>query len=312
MKEYQISGRRVMCPSCGKPIVVKPRSFTISSEAVTEQAEATAEAPKLSRLQEAALAEITELGLQHELRKSVVAARLQEHTTWATASGRATGEKYAFLQSKPFICPYEKCGAQLAILLEPVIVSAIPAVMDDGAPLPVNRPLKGVDKETQEFVDLCRTSGVLAAFEAAFGEQVSMLREEGNASASIPKDIAQTFAAFLRTAVRGFPSNILFQDMRAELANQNMDNNVQYWHSNGVGVITVDDQIYRFMPARLLQSSPRPVRQALQSVVVKKPQRPLDPSRDWVRNGRAGYVPLGSQIHLAELRSRSKGAFPTF
>lgn len=294
---------KIVCPGCNKPMLVAPQGCMVSAKMAPETASESARCPKPSRLHAMALTDMVELGLEADLRQALLQISLARNAAWVKESGREDklGPSNTFLHSKLFNCPH--CSAELNLLLDVTIAGVVPVTREPGERAATGR-IRGADHATIEFVDMCRSVGALKAFEEAMQEQVELKKLQG-VTMSVPKFIEQAFVVFLRTAQRSFPRSDIFRRINSELGKQN----IQYWQSNGVGLITLDDQIFRFVPACLFENKQGP-QSPLQQKLLKSGNGTGAPSDVWVKS-RFGYVPASQQLFLSELRQRSKGAFAT-
>ncbi len=298
--------RQVACPKCNKLMLVSPQGCAVSATVVSETMSESVGVPKPSRLHTMALEDMVEQGHQEDLRQAVLKTRLGQNSAWAKENGRKDklGAKHTFLHSKLFNCPY--CLAELNLLLDITVVEAVTVYREPGDD-PSGKRIRGVDGATNEFISVCRSVGALKAFEEAYREQQELKKIQG-IQLSTPKSMGMFFATFLQNAKRQLPRHEIFTQIKKEFGKDN----VQYWQSNGVGLITLDDQIFRFVPACLFEYKEPPRQSALQKVLIKpggNGRLPEEAGAEiWIKS-KFGYVPLNHQLFLSELRKKSKGAF---
>lgn len=302
----------VECPKCKRSLGIRVRGFKIKPEMVAEDSQQT-ENPKpyyLSSSQQARMLKpMVEAGMQDELAESATFAQFIKawNNTELKQENFPSYEAYVlavagetFSKSQVFTCPY--CQAELQVLLQINLAdsAAIPAFhAPDEA-----KPEHGVDNSAQvaEFLKICNDTGLLQAFEEAAKEQWRLQQLRGVTMPEWPKDILRFFVVFLKTAKRSF----LKPSVTSSLADKYPGQSVQYFQSNGIGAVTLDGQIFRFVPACLF--GPRRPKRLTDELSQPGQLSAEDAAREWVKT-RFGYVAMGHQLFLNELSRKSPGAF---
>lgn len=196
-----------------------------------------------------------------------------------------------------FLCPY--CSSTLYLPCNLHVMDAaewFPEETKNSAPDIVRRSLYSTDGLTEAEINIieeCQRRGVLQAFTDVF-------QYEYGGPSHAPKRVERTFLTFLRQAVqrKDLPRR-LQNPFRSIFPNAQ----IEFWGSSRVVAATVNGEIYRFIPARVLRKSNDPRTMAMAAVTDPDRTRNFE---NWIRT-RNGYVPEGAHLFLAELRSQSRG-----
>lgn len=218
------------------------------------------------------------------------------------ASSRPSQHLRSIRSTARFLCPH--CNATLQLRCNMQIIDAVQWIPDraeddasDAAQTPpVLKPSYSADGMTEaevETIKECSRKGVLRAF-------TEVMQYEYGGASHAPKRVERTFLSFLRQAVqrKDMPRSI-----RAPFARQFPNAQIEFWGAIRVAAVTVNGEIHRFVPARVLRKS--------NSSPVMAAAAAADPDgtrnfQSWIRT-RNGYVPEGARIFLAELRLQSRG-----
>lgn len=296
---------KVQCLGCKKVFSVTSKGVSIGVAREIDEIANMAPISKLSKLQAAALQDIAESGFIEDLGAALIQAKLAAHDLLQVERGYPchVGTEQAFARSKMFECPY--CNMELSLLLDLVIVSVLPVNRNKEEVLKSQRP-NGFGINIIQFVNSCREAGLIDAFAQAVEKELEFEKLKGTKCGPPYGSIEKYFLNFLNKVRRCYPKNIFFREISEQFENAS----VQYWKADGVAVITCDDQIYRFVPAHIFQIKEKYEPKAGLSKLLMKGTSDNFESEEavWIRS-RFGYIPLGSQIFLQELRQKSLGAF---
>lgn len=298
--------QRVKCPTCQKLMLISLRSVAVTAVEDTASLEVNEE--PLSKLHVAALQDIVDSRTITPLRQAIKEIQVEETRAELFLSGynnNVPAEQEAFMHSRIFSCP--GCAAELALLLDFYAIAVLPAQRDKDHTVRIERVL-GIDNDTYKFLDACREFGIMQAYTDALRQEHELKKVQNPVmKEQFPKSVEKYFLNFLNNLKEYYPNKNFFSEVLADLD----QNKVRFWQANGVCIISYNDKIYRFVPIHLLQRS---IKFESQTTVAKiitnsvKNNKAQNGELIWIRS-KFGYVPLGSQIFLAELRKKNFGAF---
>lgn len=258
------------CPECRRKFEVLPRPLMVAARKVKPRDKKGEKKPELNDTHRQHLQELVGLEAGDALMQSAVAAtpRLFEH-------------------SQPFRCPW--CQVKLTVMSMVILAKA---TTQDSEPMFGKSRITKANSLGDRAIELA-----LNAFGEAVREQARLILLRGTKGMpGIPNDMLKSFGRFLRQATpKDIRHNILTQ-MREEYPGAIF----QVWRAEGMVLITQNDELFRFLPAILLEPEPAPPPQQYEVVSL--------PAQDWVRS-RYGYIPAGNHLFMGELRRKNKGAF---
>ncbi len=288
------------CPKCGSSfkfrldITVRGVALTMENPAYTEPQEVSkARRRTLEHHSDAELDAMDRCVAQLKLARGLVIDR-------EIAAGNRTysPSRDQYLRSARrtarFLCPHCNATLQLRGNIQIIDAEWIPDRAEDGTPNAARiYSADGLTEAEVDTVEECRKKGVLQAF-------TEVMQYEYGGASHAPRRVERTFLSFLRQAVQRKDMPRL---IRAPFAHQFPNAQIEFWGAIRVTAVTVDGEIYRFIPARVLRKS--------NSSLVMAAAVAADPDgtrnfQSWIHT-RNGYVPEGARLFLAALRLQSRG-----
>jgi hypothetical protein len=267
---------KLECPACKRKMDVEARPLTVTARKCQQKTDGEKKV-QINDEDRKQLQHLIGLGAGHALLQAAVAATPR-----------------LFNSSFQFQCPW--CRSSLVIMSMVVLANA---VVPGAQPRANKSSIPGTDQlDNDHIVKLA-----LNPFGEALREQARLKGKQGGAS-GIPGNVLRHFHRFLHWAVTKEIKHSILTQMQGEYPHDRF----QFWRAEGVVLVTRNDEMFRFLPAAILSSEPKPaseplVRQpSLEYVTVSLPES------NWIRT-RFGYLPMNNRLFMGELRRKSKGDF---
>lgn len=141
------------------------------------------------------------------------------------------------------------------------------------------------DSELQLIKD-CRAKGIFDVFAQAVTEE----RQIGG----VPRDMESFFIGALNTAVPAKLPLPIMREFRKQFGW------VEFWHSQGIGMVLSGGKICRFIPMKVLKLAKKPTGDLAKNLGINRTNG--NEGLEWMKRTTIGYVPPESRIFLEALR----------